>query len=67
MLGGHSQELNPEHLACAPGLGSKGSLLMERIFRLTLNGVLMAHAEWLLGVQLRHFSTTYAGSTYRGL
>ena len=33
---------------------------MERIFRSSLNGVLMAHTEWLLGVQLRHFSTTCA-------
>ena len=37
-----------------------GSLLMERIFRSTPNSVLTAHAEWLLGVRLRHFSTTCA-------
>ena len=30
---------------------------MERIFRSTPNGVLMAHTEWLPGVRLRHFST----------
>ena len=33
---------------------SMGSFLMERIFRLTPNGVLTAHTEWLPGVQLRH-------------
>ena len=54
---GSRRELNPEHLACAPGLGSKGSLLMERIFQSPPNGVLTAHAEWLLGVRLRHFMT----------
>ena len=37
-----------------------GSLLMERIFRLTPKGVLMAHTEWLADVRLRHFSTTCA-------
>ena len=30
------------------------SFLMERIFRSTPNGVLMAHSEWLPGVRLRH-------------
>ena len=39
---------------------SMGSLLMKRIFRSTPNGVLMAHAEWLPGVWLRHFSTICA-------
>ena len=31
-----------------------GSFLLERVFQSTPNGVLMAHAEWLPGVQLRH-------------
>ena len=33
---------------------SMGSFLTERIFQLTLNGVLTAHTQWLPGVQLRH-------------
>ena len=33
---------------------------LERIFRSTPKGVLTAHAGWLPGVQLRHFSTTCA-------
>ena len=37
-----------------------GSFLMERIFKLTPNGVLTAHTEWLPGVRLRHFSTICA-------
>ena len=37
-----------------------GSLFMERIIQSTPNGVLTAHTEWLSGVRLRHFSTTYA-------
>ena len=37
---------------------SMGSFLLETIFWSTPNGVLMAHTEWLPGVQLRHFSTT---------
>ena len=32
----------------------------SRIFHSTPNGVLMAHTEWLPGVQLRHFSPTCA-------
>ena len=35
-----------------------GSLLMEKIFQSAPNEVLMAHTEWLPGVQLRHFRTT---------
>ena len=31
-----------------------GSLLMDRIFRSTPNGILTAHSEWLPGVWLRH-------------
>ena len=37
-----------------------GSFLMERILKLTPNGVLTAHTEWLPGVRLRHFSTICA-------
>ena len=37
-----------------------GPFLMERIFKLTPNGVLTAHTEWLPGVRLRHFSTVCA-------
>ena len=37
---------------------SINSLLMERIFQSTHNGVLLAHTEWLPGVRLRHFSPT---------
>ena len=33
---------------------SMSSFLMERIFRLTPNGVLTAHTGWLPGVRLRH-------------
>ena len=37
-----------------------GSLLMERIFWSTPNGVLMAHAEYLLDVKPGQFSTACA-------
>ena len=36
------------------------SLLCPKLYRLTPNGVLTAHTEWLPGVWLRHFSTTCA-------
>ena len=38
---------------------SMGSFLMERIFRLTPNRVLIAHTEWLPGVRLMY--STCAG------
>ena len=43
-----------------------GSLLMERIFRSTPNGVLTAHTEWLPGVATEAFQS-HLCSTYRGL
>ena len=53
---------NKEKFRCyEPKIEESGnSLLMERIFRLTPNGVLTVHTEWLPGVQLRHFGPTCA-------
>ena len=70
---GSRRESNPGHLACAASALplsydnlSMGSLLMERIFRSTPNGVLMTHIEWLPGVASEAFQS-HLCSTYRGL
>ena len=47
-----------ECLSCTPGTHS--AIRTEIIFQSTPNRVLMAHAEWLPGVQLRHSVTTCA-------